>query len=338
MTYDLHGQWDYGQKWASSGCPAGNCLRSHVNMTETSNALVMITKAGVPTNKIIVGVTSYGRSFKMTDPNCAGPMCTFVGPQSAAKKGLCTDTAGYISNAEIDTIISQGGAIKTWSDKVTATDFLVYGGTEWVAYMSNENKRWRSEAYLGLNFGGVSDWAIDLQEFLPDSENGRDGEGGNGGNDGNDGSGNGGDVIYLPPSVWDSGSANIGCNGSCTFILPPSPLPAPVTVTWPSLTTTLLSSSGGSIYTKTTVISIPAFTITEINYWSVTVGFGDPTVATFTPLQSITPPGFLLTLPGTEVTFTPTPFPSYAGFKPVPGSSSTTSTTVVPPYFVTAYV
>ncbi len=29
MTYDLHGQWDTGNKCAQLGCPEGNCLRSH---------------------------------------------------------------------------------------------------------------------------------------------------------------------------------------------------------------------------------------------------------------------------------------------------------------------
>jgi chitinase len=28
MTYDLHGQWDYGSAWSDSGCPSGNCLVS----------------------------------------------------------------------------------------------------------------------------------------------------------------------------------------------------------------------------------------------------------------------------------------------------------------------
>jgi chitinase len=51
MTYDLHGQWDYGNKWSTPGCSGANCLRSHINMTETFNALSMITKAGVPSKK-----------------------------------------------------------------------------------------------------------------------------------------------------------------------------------------------------------------------------------------------------------------------------------------------
>lgn len=63
MTYDLHGQWDYGNANAQPGCSAGNCLRSDVNLTETINSLSMITKAGVPSSQVVVGVTSYGRSF-----------------------------------------------------------------------------------------------------------------------------------------------------------------------------------------------------------------------------------------------------------------------------------
>ena len=113
------------------GCPAGNCLRSHVNLTETTSALAMsmlqsphsyshpftqkqsnvfaaVTKAGVPSNKIYVGESSYGRSFKMAKAGCSGPMCTFLGDRlnSQAKKGRCTGTSGYISNAEIEEIIA----------------------------------------------------------------------------------------------------------------------------------------------------------------------------------------------------------------------------------------
>lgn len=32
----------------------------------------MITKAGVPTNQLALGVTSYGRSFQMVDRTCTG--------------------------------------------------------------------------------------------------------------------------------------------------------------------------------------------------------------------------------------------------------------------------
>lgn len=165
MTYDLHGQWDYNNQWTSPGCPSGNCLRSHVNETETKNALSMITKAGVPSNKVVVGVASYGRSFKMAEAGCTGPMCKFTGSsrESNAAKGRCTQTGGYISNAEINEIISKGSVNKQWED--AGSNILVYNDTEWVAYMDDDTKASRSKFYDSYNFAGTTDWAVDLQEF-----------------------------------------------------------------------------------------------------------------------------------------------------------------------------
>ncbi|KAH6687769.1 hypothetical protein F5X68DRAFT_239170 [Plectosphaerella plurivora] len=181
MTYDLHGQWDYGSKWSSPGCPTGNCLRSHVNRTETWDALGMVTKAGAQAAQVLVGVSSYGRSFKMADPNCTGFMCKFTGSNttSLATKGDCTKEAGYISDAEINEIIAlskvYGEPVKTWSDHTSASDFMVWDGT-WVGYMSKKEKEIRTEEYKDINFGGITDWAVDLQEFRGDEGSSGDGD------------------------------------------------------------------------------------------------------------------------------------------------------------------
>lgn len=171
MTYDLHGQWDYGNKWSQEGCPGGNCLRSHVNLTETNYALAMITKAGVPNNKITVGVSSYGRAFGMAQPGCTGSMCPFKGPASAATPGKCTAAAGYISNAEINEIIaSKAPGTKAWYDKESNSNIVVYGADQWVAYMDDNTKKSRTNYYKSLGFLGTVDWALDLQEYRDDDE------------------------------------------------------------------------------------------------------------------------------------------------------------------------
>lgn len=157
MTYDLHGQWDYGSTFSNPGCPTGNCLRSHVNLTETTNSLSMITKAGVPAAKIVVGVASYGRSFQMTDPTCTGVECTFTGPLSGASRGECSQTAGYIFNAELNDIVASGNGT-TSSDDDSDSDIIIYNGN-WVAYMSDARKSSRQGLYQGLNFAGTTDWA-----------------------------------------------------------------------------------------------------------------------------------------------------------------------------------
>jgi hypothetical protein len=135
-----------------------------VNLTETSYALSMselapfpvrarnkqrrenvadvplpiVTKAGVASHLIYVGESSYGRSFKLAEPGCKGPMCQFLGTrlESPAKKGRCTDVSGYISNAEIQEIVGSlsddadtGIKGEAWHDGASNSDMLLYDGT-----------------------------------------------------------------------------------------------------------------------------------------------------------------------------------------------------------------
>ncbi|KAH7014604.1 chitinase [Microdochium trichocladiopsis] len=181
MTYDLHGQWDAGSKWASPGCPQGSCLRSQVNITETNYALALITKAGVPSSKVIVGVTSYGRSFRMADPSCRGPQCLFVGHAgedgSQATPGRCTATKGYISNAEIGEYASgrKRGA-DMWYDEESDSNMMVYDNNNWVAYMNEAVRTKRTNQYKGFNLGGTTNWAVDLDQFNAPPGLGPDGD------------------------------------------------------------------------------------------------------------------------------------------------------------------
>ena len=175
MTYDLHGQWDAHNEYSQEYCDSGNCLRSQVNLTETRQSLAMITKAGVPGNKIVVGITSYGRSFQMAEEGCWGPNCKFTGDRltSYATPGRCTDTGGYIADAEINEIIRGSANGKRQNSRVTKqfldtssnSDILVYDNNQWVGYMSESTKAVRMKLYASLGMAGTTDWASDLQGF-----------------------------------------------------------------------------------------------------------------------------------------------------------------------------
>jgi chitinase len=322
MTYDLHGQWDYANKYSIDGCPAGDCLRSHTNLTETLLALSMITKAGVPSGKLAVGVTSYGRSFQMTTPGCTGPLCTYTGGVSGAYPGPCTGTAGYISNAEINAILRGTGTWKTQSgalqpissyssyfDSDSQSNVAVYDSTQWVAYMDDSVKADRKALYGGLNFAGIVDWAIDLQGFNGDTI----------------GSGASSNIVYPPPSLWTSPNPLVGCKPPCIFVFPPYPLGVTHTVNWPALTTTLLSSGAGGVYVKTTTIPVPAFTMTDVSLQPLTLKSTDTASYKINPVQSITPSSFVYTLPPNHATFPVT--------TPTPGTSTSTNTPliIIPP-------
>ncbi|KYK56202.1 hypothetical protein DCS_08170 [Drechmeria coniospora] len=129
-----------------------------------------VTKAGVASNKIYVGEASYGRSFKMSKEGCTGPMCTFEGDRysSEAAPGLCTDTPGYISNAEINIIELHTDNVQRWHDGSSNSDMIVYDDTEWVAYMTDVTKDTRRTHWKNHQFAGTIDWAVDLQSFTDD--------------------------------------------------------------------------------------------------------------------------------------------------------------------------
>lgn len=245
MTYDLHGQWDYVNKYATPGCPSydqghGNCLRSHVNLTETINSLSMITKAGVPSNMIVVGVSSYGRSFQMTTPGCTTEQCTYTGPDSGAYPGRCTNTSGYISDYEIREIISRNPTAQKLFDKASYSNILVFNDTQWVAYMDEENKATRKALYPGLNFLGIADWAVDLQ-----SENG-------GGSGSSSNSSSSTETIYVNPDIWNAATPVVTAPPGASLIWPPMPLSTPTTITFPPWTTSVTYSS---LTTRTSTLS-----------------------------------------------------------------------------------
>lgn len=119
---------------------------------------------------------------------------------------------------------------------------------------------------------------------------------------GDDGSNGGSEDIYIGPDLWTNATKEISCEPPCTMILPPFPLSTPITIDWPEYETTIASSSDGATLTKTTTITVAPFTISEIPFWPITVAKTGG-IAYLSPMQSIAPPTFGLTLSQSEATF-----------------------------------
>ncbi|KAK1766312.1 killer toxin subunits alpha/beta [Phialemonium atrogriseum] len=326
MTYDLHGQWDYINKYADPGCPSydqglGNCLRSHVNISETINALSMITKAGVPSNMIAVGVSSYGRSFQMTTPGCWTEQCTFTGPESGAYPGPCTNTAGYISDYEIGLILKQNPSSQDLFDSTSYSNVLVFNNTQWVAYMDDDNKVFREGLYQGIGFLGTADWAVDLQ-----SDSGT----GDGSGDSDSSS-----TIYVDPGIWNSPTPLVTALPCATLVWPPLPLhstttiafdPWTTTISYSSLTTLTSTLAGGALTTYPdyvyvswlTVLTIPPVVTTEIAVWGISLACG-ATGGSIVLSSSVQPPPFTVVIT-----------PVISGTTSIIGATKTTTSSAAP--------
>lgn len=105
MSYDIHGVWDSTNKFT------GPYIRPHTNLTEITQGLDLLWRAGVNPDKVVLGLGWYGRSFTLSDPSCNTPngVCTF---SAGANPGKCTASSGTLSNAEIDRITAAGGVRK----------------------------------------------------------------------------------------------------------------------------------------------------------------------------------------------------------------------------------
>lgn len=92
---------------------------------------------------------------------------TFLGDRNTplAKPGNCTNEAGILSDYEIYQVTKNKVGVKAWYDADSDSDLVAFDGGEWVSHMSKETKARRIEYYQGLNFGGTSDWSVDLQDF-----------------------------------------------------------------------------------------------------------------------------------------------------------------------------
>ncbi|KAI8585352.1 hypothetical protein BDZ88DRAFT_433109 [Geranomyces variabilis] len=167
MTYDLHGLWDY------SIPSVGGQIRPHNNMTEIENSLVMIQKAGVPSNKLLLGIGFYGRSFRQVDPNCWEPgICNFQDPGgivddnyvNTPTPGTCTRAGGTLANFEISAILESKNIRWQREDATAMTHMIAYDYQDWVAYDTPTTYKMKIDRATKLCLGGIIVWAVDQDD------------------------------------------------------------------------------------------------------------------------------------------------------------------------------
>jgi hypothetical protein len=131
--------------------------------------------------------------------------------------------------------------------------------------MSKVTKSRRMRDYMKLNFGGTTDWAIDLQgDYDKLYTSGR--------------------PVFLDPKVWETPSAT--CEAPCILVFPPSKLPEPTTIKLNKYTTSLEYGANGkttisgkettAFVTKTTTITVdvPIFVTSSMMYSNVNITQG----------------------------------------------------------------
>jgi chitinase len=156
MSYDIHGVWDSGNKHT------GPYVRPHTNLTEIEEGLDLLWRAGVEPSKVVLGLGWYGRSFTLANPACNTPngVCIF---SEGGKPGECTQSAGTLTNAEINRIIARGGVTKGFDQKA-GVKWISWGLDQWVSYDDGETTQLKVAFANSRCLGGKMIWAVDQDD------------------------------------------------------------------------------------------------------------------------------------------------------------------------------
>jgi len=161
MAYDLHGAWEKftGHHTAlyRRSDESGNQAKLNVDFA-VNLWLAGIKSGGEPSSKLILGLGTYGRGFKLTT-SANGLAAPAKGPCPA---GQYTREPGFIAYYEVCDML-KAGANKGF-DEESKVPYLSKG-TTWVGY-DDVNSLNTKVAYLkSKGLGGGMIWALDLDDF-----------------------------------------------------------------------------------------------------------------------------------------------------------------------------
>jgi GH18 family chitinase len=72
--------------WDAKDVFIGSIVQAHTNLTEIKQSVNLFQRAGVPLDRIVLGLGFYGRSFELSNPACSTPGCPFSGPAPSGRK------------------------------------------------------------------------------------------------------------------------------------------------------------------------------------------------------------------------------------------------------------
>ena len=144
MCYDYHGSWD------TSVTGAHALLYDKTSNVSTSYGIMSWIQAGVPQEKLVMGLPLYGRTWELKDPNKHG-----IGDPAV---GTGPGIDGVMAYTDIVDFNSEKNATEVYDEETVST--YSFAGTDWIGYdgpISTGNKvKFAREQGLG----GYFVWAL----------------------------------------------------------------------------------------------------------------------------------------------------------------------------------
>ncbi|PNF19362.1 Acidic mammalian chitinase [Cryptotermes secundus] len=155
MTYDLHGPWD-----PVTGHNAPLYAGSNDDGLTVDAAIQYWIKEGAPSEKVILGIGTYGRSFTLSS---SVNDCIIGAPATGAgHAGPYTREGGNLGYNEI--CENQSKYTVRW-DEQQKVPFACFRD-QWVGYDDIKSVTYKAEYAVKHGLGGVMIWSLETEDFL----------------------------------------------------------------------------------------------------------------------------------------------------------------------------
>lgn len=150
MGYDLHGPWEEGAQRISNHHSALYAISEGDSESNVHSAVQTYLTAGVPAEKLILGMALYGRSYAGTK----GLHCPYQGIGSGT-----TDEVGIRFFSDIKENLLKD-AIRGWDDKALVPFLYIPEKSEFISYEDEESLKIKSEYIRHNQLAGAMVWEI----------------------------------------------------------------------------------------------------------------------------------------------------------------------------------
>jgi GH18 family chitinase len=170
-TYDYTGPSD-----SKTGYNAPLYSRSSENNNVNSSIHYWLDR-GCPSNKLLMGIPTYARGFKVTrKPNSPSMLHLGIESEPFLNPSLYTSEEGVVSYYEVCELMKNKDTKVYWDD-VSLVPFAIVNNdlakntpknpssSTWISYEDSRSARKKAEYVKQMALGGVSIWALDMDDF-----------------------------------------------------------------------------------------------------------------------------------------------------------------------------
>ncbi|KAM6168280.1 oviduct-specific glycoprotein [Erethizon dorsatum] len=151
LSYDLHGSWE---KFTGHNSPLFSLPE---DSKSSAYAMNYWRRLGAPSEKLIMGLPTYGRTFRLLKASKNGLQAAAMGP---ASPGKYTKQAGFLAYYEVCSFVQR--ARKHWIDYQYVP--YAYKGNEWVGYDDAISFSYKAMFVKKEHFGGAMVWTLDMDD------------------------------------------------------------------------------------------------------------------------------------------------------------------------------